>query len=168
MRQLLRSTPPSPGPVSAPLHHWLAQHPQLRTIATYAALPGEIDLSSFINQHPQIRWAYPRVTSATLKFHHVTNPLEELRSGHFKIPEPSPTLPEIQIRDIDAFLCPGLAFDPPGGRLGRGKGFYDRILKYARPDAQKIGICHSFQQVPDAFSEPHDIMMDRVICPASI
>ena len=164
MRQLLRSQQTSPSPICAHLQHWLTQHPQIHTVAAYAALPGEIDLSSLIAHHPQIRWAFPRVTGTTLKFHQITNPLEQLVSGYFKILEPSPTLPEIEISQIDAFLCPGLAFDPMGGRLGRGKGFYDRILAHARPDALKIGVCHHFQQVPNTFSEPHDILMNQVIC----
>ncbi len=164
MRQLLRTGQPHPSPDCAPLHRWLAQHPQIRTIAAYSALPGEIDLSSFIAAYPEIHWAFPRVIGATLKFHQVTNPPDGLVSGQYGIFEPSPALPEIEVNQFDAFLCPGLAFDPIGGRLGRGKGFYDRILAHARPDALKIGVCHHFQLVTDTFSEDHDILMNQVFC----
>lgn len=164
MRQALREKQPSSDPACEQLHRWLTRQEAVRTIAAYSALPGEVDLSSFIASHPHIRWAYPRVSGEQLIFHHVQNPSSDLVPGNFNILEPSPTLPEIEIATIDAFLCPGLAFDPTGGRLGRGKGFYDRVLKHARRDAQKIGVCFVFQKVSDTFSEPHDVPMDAIIC----
>lgn len=152
------------GAVCHALHLWLADRPHLKTIAVFSPLPGEIDLSDFIARHPEIRWAYPRVIDDHfLEFHEVRNPAVDLFPGIFSILEPSPSLPEIQPADIDAFICPGLAFDPNGGRLGRGKGYYDRILEKSRSDALKIGVCFPEQLVPDTFSEPHDIRMDAVI-----
>ena len=163
MRQLLRGLDASSQPVCDALHEWLRQHPELKTIAAFSALPGEPDLLDFITRHPQITWAYPRVIGTDLKFHAVANPATQLISGNFNILEPSSTLPEIPPAEIDAFICPGLAFDQNGGRLGRGKGFYDRILSNARPDALKIGVCFPEQLVADTFSEHHDIHMDAVI-----
>src|SRR5262245_17367315 len=37
-------------------------------------------------------------------------------------------------------VCPGLAFDPRGGRLGYGAGHYDRWLA-DHPDAVTVGVC---------------------------
>lgn len=163
MRQLMPDPPPDSAPACAALDAWIRDQPNLRTLAVFAALPGEVSLLEFITRHPEIRWAYPRVLSDQLVFHAVKNPQTDLLPGNFGIAEPSPTLPEIPAREIDAFLCPGLAFDASGGRLGRGKGFYDRILATARPGALKIGVCFPGQLVPDTFSEPHDVRMDRVI-----
>jgi 5-formyltetrahydrofolate cyclo-ligase len=163
MRQLIPNPPPDPRPVCAALDAWLQEQPALRTLAVFAALPGEVCLLELIARHPEIHWTYPRVLGTHLFFHSVKNPQTELRPGNFGIAEPSPTLPEIPASEIDAFLCPGLAFDASGGRLGRGKGFYDRILATARPGALKIGVCFPGQLVPDTFSEPHDVRMDRVI-----
>jgi 5-formyltetrahydrofolate cyclo-ligase len=163
MRRILRTqTPDSRQPVSA-LGRWLSDHPAPRTIAVFSALPDEVDLSEIIARNPDRRWVYPRVTGDHLTFHAVADPQDDLVIGAFGIKEPSPALPEIPIREIDAFLCPGIAFDPRGGRLGRGRGFYDRILTAARPDALKIGVCFPCQIVPDTFPEPHDIHMDAVI-----
>ena len=147
-----------------PLDRWLAERPALRTIAVFSALPGEVDLSDFVSKHPGCQWVYPRVSGDSLTFHPVKNPAAELQSGAFGVLEPRRSLNEIPIHEIDAFFCPGLAFDRSGGRLGRGRGFYDRILATARPDALKIGICFAHQIVPDTYSEPHDIPMDAVIC----
>ncbi len=159
MREKLRDVLPSSHRATAALIRWLAAHPTLRTVAAYSSLPGEVDLSEPILGRPDLFWVYPKITDDRLSFHHGRN----LTRGSFGILEPHANTPEIPIGKIDAFLCPGLAFDPNGGRLGRGRGYYDRVLACARPDALKIGICFDFQLVPDTFSEPHDIPMDEVI-----
>lgn len=142
---------------------WLDRHPALRTIATFSALPGEPDLSDLPRLHRDRRWVYPRVVGDALVFHIVENPATDLERGTFGILEPSPALAVVPVDAIDAFLCPGLAFDGRGGRLGRGKGFYDRMLSTARPNALKVGVCFSDQIVPDTFPEGHDIPMDEII-----
>ena len=48
-----------------------------------------------------------------------------------------------------------------GGRMGRGKGFYDRLLAGSR--VWKTGICFDFQLVGSVPKEPHDILMDKVV-----
>lgn len=164
MRSLLRTVTADPAPVILALNHWLTHHPKLLTLAVFAALPDEIDLSSLILAHPHRQWAYPRVCNDQLSFHLVTHPPSQLSPAAFGILEPIASRPEIPIPSIDAFLCPGLAFDPHGGRLGRGKGYYDRMLANARPDALKIGVGYPYQIISNTCSEPHDIHMDEVIC----
>lgn len=159
MRQMLCAHGPEADGVSTMLDRWLAAHPERRTIAVYSPLPGEIDLSQTLLAHPDRRWVFPRVADHDLTFHtggHLT-------PGAFGILEPAAGSPEVPVLEIDAFLCPGLAFDRRGGRLGRGRGFYDRLLARVRPDALKLGICHTFQIVADTFPEPHDIPMDGLI-----
>lgn len=163
MRAISRGHLPDSRPVCKAVDHWLADHPNLRQIAVFAALPGEVDLTEAIARHPSRCWVYPRVAGETLTLHAVTDPATDLTEGAFGIREPSPALEEIAAASIDAFLCPGLAFDPQGGRLGRGRGFYDRLLAGARPDALKIGVCFSYQIVPDTFAETHDVRMHSVV-----
>jgi 5-formyltetrahydrofolate cyclo-ligase len=163
MRGILRAGINDSRIVCETLGRFLNERPDLQTIAVFSALPGEPDLTELIAQQAARRWAYPRVEGADLVFHQVTDPPTQLQSGAFGILEPSPTLPRIDITAIDAFVCPGLAFDPRGGRLGRGRGFYDRMLAAARPDALKIGVCFPGQIVPDTFPESHDIPMNLVI-----
>lgn len=159
----MRGTPADSRAVGAALDRWLVGHPELRTIAVFAALPGEVDLTELIARHPECRWAYPRVVGATLVFHGVRDPAADLTSGAFGIREPAPTMAVIPLAEIDAFLCPGLAFDAQGGRLGRGRGFYDRVLAGARPAALKVGVCFARQIVATTFPEAHDVPMDVVI-----
>ncbi len=164
MRARIARTTPSPEAIADACGQWLLSRPDLRVIAAYAALPGEIDLSSLVSRHTGRTWLYPRVTNEHLTLHPIADPARQLVPGSFGILEPPASLPAVSVESVDAFLCPGLAFDgATGGRLGRGRGFYDRLLENARPDCVKAGICHPFQLVPDTFSEPHDIRMDLVI-----
>ena len=63
---------------------------------------------------------------------------------------------------IDLVIVPGLAFDASGHRLGRGGGYYDRLL--SRMGAYRIGLCFPGQLVADVPCEPHDVVMDEVVC----
>jgi 5-formyltetrahydrofolate cyclo-ligase len=64
---------------------------------------------------------------------------------------------------IDLILVPGLAFSKDRHRLGRGGGFFDRLLAGRAKDAFKLGICFSFQLIDDVPMEAHDAVMDAVI-----
>lgn len=148
------------------IRHWLSTHPGITTLAIFAALPGEPDLLPLVKRHPEHRWVLPRVEGDALTFHPVTDPENDLYVGAFKIREPHADSPQVPVTEIDAFLCPGLAFDLQGNRLGRGRGFYDRMLEQASPNALKLGVCFPFQLVADTFPEPHDIHMDGLITPS--
>ncbi|MGP1514416.1 MAG: 5-formyltetrahydrofolate cyclo-ligase [Bacteroidales bacterium] len=67
---------------------------------------------------------------------------------------------------IDLMIIPGVAFDTEKRRLGRGRGFYDRLLK--THDCCKIGICFDFQLVKKVPVEEFDIKMDKIIAMSSI
>jgi len=65
--------------------------------------------------------------------------------------------------NIDLGIIPGMAFDLQGNRLGRGKGYYDKLLKVL--NLETIGVCFSFQLVDKVPSDTFDIAMDSVIYP---
>ena len=64
--------------------------------------------------------------------------------------------------NVDAAIIPGMAFDGHGNRLGRGKGYYDRLLPRLTK-AYKIGVCFPFQYFDEIPSEEHDVVMDCVV-----
>ena len=67
----------------------------------------------------------------------------------------------IKVSEVDVFLVPGMAFTTSGKRLGRGGGYYDKLLsKY--PDTLKIGITFNERIMQDLPTESHDISMDYV------
>jgi 5-formyltetrahydrofolate cyclo-ligase len=64
---------------------------------------------------------------------------------------------------IDLILVPGVAFSNDRQRLGRGGGFFDRLLAGRAAKAFKLGICFSFQIVDTMPVEGHDVLMDAVV-----
>ena len=94
--------------------------------------------------------------------------MSELVEGAYKILEPKIELRDlpakkVQPADLDLVMVPGTAFDPRGGRMGQGKGYYDRLLANARPNAPLVGLafdCQVFDEIPVA---PHDVFMDLVL-----
>lgn len=83
--------------------------------------------------------------------------------GKYSIPEPVGPLFD-DYATIDLALIPGMAFDARGHRLGRGKGYYDRLLAHpAFARIPKIGVCYDFQLVAEVPSMPHDCPMDTLI-----
>ena len=86
-----------------------------------------------------------------------------LSLGAFGIMEPTGPLfvledyPKIQLA-----IIPGMAFDRVGHRLGRGKGYYDRLLP--RLQAVRLqGICFPFQLLDEVPTDAHDIAVQEVI-----
>lgn len=71
-----------------------------------------------------------------------------------------------QTEQIDIMVIPGVAFDRQKNRMGRGRGFYDRLLKTV--PATKIGICFDFQVVDNVPVEDFDVKMDLVISTSEI
>lgn len=84
----------------------------------------------------------------------------DLQKGAYGILEPA-TEKTADISHIDALLIPGLAFDKKGGRMGFGKGYYDRLLE--KTHAVKIALCYEFQILSSVPTEKHDIPMDFIV-----
>lgn len=82
-----------------------------------------------------------------------------LRKGSFGIDEPQSR--EIWQSAIDLCIVPGLGFDLRGGRIGFGKGYYDRFLK--KHTCKKLGAAYSCQIRDNVFAEEHDIPMDIIV-----
>lgn len=86
-----------------------------------------------------------------------------MRTGDFGIMEPVGMIyDEGEYRNIDLAIVPGMAFDRLGGRLGRGRGFYDRLLPKLC-NCHKIGLCWEVQIVECVPMEEDDVAMDCVI-----
>jgi 5-formyltetrahydrofolate cyclo-ligase len=88
----------------------------------------------------------------------------QLVRGPFGALEPGPGCPLCPLNQLDLILVPGVAFDLAGRRLGRGKGFYDRLLAAVR--GHKCGVAFEEQIVADLPEEPHDVRVDSIVTPA--
>jgi 5-formyltetrahydrofolate cyclo-ligase len=139
-----------------------------RTIFSYHPLKDEVNLLPLLEEQRTKEWIFPRINGESLSLHRWTPDAPWLK-GSFDIHEPDPAhWAEVDIETIDLVLIPGIAFDRSGGRLGRGKGFYDRLLSSQGFRAIKIGIVSElclFQKIP---TESHDIRMDLVITESGI
>ena len=93
----------------------------------------------------------------------VLTPLEAgmvLRPGPFGIQEPAVVQP-IAPEEIDLFLLPGLGFDRHGGRIGYGKGYYDRLLR--KTVAPRIALAFQEQIVDRIPLVETDILVDTIL-----
>lgn len=80
-------------------------------------------------------------------------PVREKRNNFFK-------------SDIQIIVCPAIAFDIFGARLGRGKGCYDRFLREMKGRVPIYGLAFDCQILPENERLPfayHDVVMDQVV-----
>ena len=94
--------------------------------------------------------------------------MAELGPGAFGIEEPPPklrVLPQKSVdpAQIDLAIVPGVAFDPQGGRIGQGKGYYDRFLQSIQSHAKFISPAYDCQIFPSIPTTPHDIPVDIIV-----
>ncbi len=93
----------------------------------------------------------------------VEDPGRQVKRGYFGIREPDQTCPIIAWNALDFLLVPGIGFSVDGCRLGRGKGFFDRML--ARASGVKCGVAFDWQITAALPVEPHDIRVDCILTP---
>lgn len=139
----------------------LPQFIEARAVAIFWPLPDEVDTRAFIE-----KWCNEKQILLPVMcpgFGLELRPYQKgckMNCADYGIYEPSEgeAHPPAQ---IDLIIVPGVAFDRRGNRLGRGKGFYDRLLKDIK--AYKAGVCFSYQMVESVPADSHDIRMDTVI-----
>ena len=94
--------------------------------------------------------------------------MDDLALGMYKILEPKPELrhlPErqVDVKTLDIVMVPGVAFTREGARMGHGKGYYDKLLEHARPDAPLVALAFECQLFPEIPTQSHDVFMDKII-----
>jgi len=152
-----------------------------QTILGYAPLAAELDvwpllmdalkarkrvfLPRFVGKsaviQPSTRSSEPG--SGTYVACEIISPEKDLRTGRFGIREPADWCPEFDLKRLDFTLVPGVAFDLQGRRLGRGKGFYDRMLAAVRGTI--CGVAFDEQIVEEIPIEPHDTLVNCILTP---
>lgn len=138
------------------------------TILFYAPLADELDVWPLLEKllkTPTV-CALPAFDDATQFYsaRRVKNLEEDIFTGKFGVSEPLLECEEIPLNKFDLVLVPGVAFDMQGNRLGRGKGFYDRIL--AQASGIKCGISYDFQLLEAIPTEAHDAKVDFIFTPS--
>ena len=145
-----------------------AQMQSAHTILFFAPLPDELDV------WPVLELSMALGNTCALPFFdaekktygaRVLNKLAtEIVTGKFGAREPAAGCAEIPLNRFDLVLVPGMAFDLHGNRLGRGQGFYDRIL--AEASGVKCGVCYDGQLLEKIPTEPHDAKVTFILTPS--
>jgi 5-formyltetrahydrofolate cyclo-ligase len=147
--------------------HLLAFPPILRSkrILLYHAVRSEVSTQPLIEALAESgkRLYLPHIAPEATDFTPAEYALgDPLAVGPFNVSQPHNLVP-LALETLDAILVPGVAFDRYGGRLGYGKGFYDRFFARTRTSAVVIGIAFEIQVVERIPVEPHDHPLDALI-----
>ena len=108
----------------------------------------------------------PKVEGMHIRFYEIKS-LDELKKGYQGIREPEENpekrfTPDMAARLEAVVLVPGAAFDRQRGRIGYGKGFYDRFFSdYG--EVYGIALSFSCQIAKEIPMEPHDRRPDIIV-----
>ncbi len=129
-------------------------------VVGYRALSDEVDLGPVFAQPALGPFAVTRTPDEglDLSVHPLDSPTEVHRLG---FEQPVLDAPVVGDDAIAVVLVPGLAFDRRGGRLGRGKGYYDRFLARLPGPPVLIGVTGGYI-VAELPTESYDVTMTHL------
>ena len=137
------------------------------TVLFYAPLGNELDLTPLFAdcEFEGRRIALPGFDAVQGNYAawFIADRRRDLVKGKFGILEPAAHCRLNRVTGVDLILVPGVAFTPDGRRLGRGKGFYDRLLSEVQ--GRRCGVAWDFQVREELPSESHDLVMDCLLTP---
>ena len=145
---------------------WLETTPPLHFISGYMPIYSELDILPAMHKLHERGYAVsvPVImgNAQPLKFRAWT-PEVAMVKGPFGalVPESG------EWHRPELLLCPMLAFDPSGQRMGYGGGFYDRSIAALSP-VRAMGYAYAAQQVKNLPHEPTDMPLDGVITETGI
>ncbi len=134
-------------------------------VLLYAALDDEINIDSCIEDALRLgkKVALPACLDdkGNMNFYYI-NSSDDLISGYFSLREPDVNTAQ-PVTDFHNSVCivPGIAFDKSGGRLGYGKGYYDRFLENF--SGISIGLCYNMLIEDMLPLEEYDIRVDYIV-----
>lgn len=128
-------------------------------ILMYHSLPDEISTHTFLDKwHERKHFFLPRVNGADLEI--LPYDRSRLSLGAFLIEEPE-GVDTVDMDTIDLVVVPAVAYDRQCNRVGRGRGYYDRLLRGTR--AVKVGVAYDFQLMDEVPYDDNDVPVDIVI-----
>ena len=141
--------------LSAAVNRALAEWAPLHgTVLSYLAMGDEIDLER-VHGLGRCRIAITRTPESGPLSIHEYQP-DRLERYHLGFDQPVSEAPTVAPDDIDVVLVPGLAFDGRGNRLGRGMGYYDRLLDQIPAGVVRVGVSVDDLLVDALPVEDHD------------
>lgn len=133
--------------------HPMRMEPDIRPVLQAALREGKnLALLRFVKAEDR----YQPVQVTDLQF--------DLEPGVLGIQEPRADCPAVLINHLDLILVPGLGFDLGFGRVGRGRGYYDRLLT-GLVGGKKCGVAFDWQVVSTVPMQVHDVPVDFLVTP---
>jgi 5-formyltetrahydrofolate cyclo-ligase len=140
-----------------------------QTILFYASFDGEVETADMIVEAQKLG---KKITLPLLeKGSRIITPVllegetSKLTKGPYGIKQPKKKHEHVvELDEIDMIIVPGIAFDKNRNRLGRGAGYYDRLLERVSSSTPTVGIAFDFQivdQIPHL--EEHDRTVSHLI-----
>ncbi len=166
MRSILKAGVANFPERSAAVCNQIRQRPfwnTARTVGLFCPLPDEPDLLGLMKDKNRC-YVFPRILGESLVWHEVSD-VEVLKPTHSRGSAPLREPCEgglVALEDIDLLLVPGLAFTFEGARLGRGGGYYDRVLASLGPRTVTAGVCFEFQVLETLPLEAHDLPVQHI------
>ena len=142
------------------------------TVALYAANNNEVETEVIFADALASgrRVLFPRVIREHNELSLVpVNDCAELKRGAFNLLEPTGA-EIVPVRELGlALICvPGVAFGRAGQRLGRGGGYYDRLLADVTPQAVTAGLAYSFQVLDRLPESPGDRRLNLIVTESAL
>lgn len=138
----------------------------------FVALPDEPDVSAVLRRAGELgkRVALPRIEGEGVMSFRWVGTLDDLVPGPWGLLEPPASAERVESPDPGALLLvPGVAFDPGGHRLGRGKGYYDRALAAdGWSEVVALGVCFAAQIVERVPRADHDRPVRMIVTEAGV
>lgn len=168
-RALLASVPDeelriASAAIFARLQSWAPMQDGAVSVALFGGIAGEPDLL------PLLPWLTQRGGRAVFfgfdqeaLVPRLVTAADQLERGPFGVWMPHESLPIVDVSALDIVLVPGLAFDQRGGRLGRGRGYFDRLLVTPGLRAVRAAVGLQRQIVDSVPIEAHDVRMQWLI-----
>lgn len=147
----------------------LPEYVHAKAMLVYVSRPAEVQTRPIIHrawaEGKQI--AVPYCARNELELYCVDS-MRDVAPGTLGILEPHDDVRScaeraVDIGQIDLVVVPGVAFDPGGGRLGHGRGYYDRLLQRAPHETPLVGLAFESQIVSEVPMMEHDVFVHKVI-----
>lgn len=152
----------------------LRKDKEIRRVLSYAASREEVNVDAFNGwaEKEGVKVLFPLCEGGGImearEADEGVNFNQMLKPGAFGIREPKKSCSHpVAAEDIDLVIVPCIGFDGRGGRIGHGKGYYDRYLPGLRPDAELIMIAFEAQRLPEVRMDMTDFPIPRVITEAT-
>lgn len=139
----------------------------INNLLIYMACNKEVQTKRIINKclERNIKIYLPTIDKERIFFYRVFDINNELEKGPFGIYQPKTNKQNLlkDKNEIDLIVVPGLAFDEKGGRIGYGKGYYDKFLRMVPPDKSIIAFAFEFQVVRETILFSHDVPVHKIV-----